>query len=203
MSGYPLSFEKSKAGRRCVSLPQNGLTERYCPDEKHLRAQAARLPELAEVDVARHYTALSKRAYGVDDGFYPLGSCTMKYNPKINEKAAAMAGFTDIHPLQGEETAQGCLAVLYNTQELLNEVAGMDCTSLQPAAGAHGEWTGLQLIRAYHADRGDTNRTKVIVPDSAHGTNPASAAMCGYGVVSVPSGEDGSDICRQIESKTN
>ncbi|MDL2236907.1 aminomethyl-transferring glycine dehydrogenase subunit GcvPB [Christensenellaceae bacterium OttesenSCG-928-K19] len=186
-----LSFKKSKIGRRCTMLPHNELNAKYPMDGGYLRGQPARLPEMAEVDVVRHYTALSKRAYGVDDGFYPLGSCTMKYNPKVNEKAASLPGLTDIHPLQPEETVQGCLQVLYETQQMLNEVSGMDSTSLQPAAGAHGEWAGLQLIRAYHLDRGDDKRTKVIIPDSAHGTNPASAAMCGYEIVNVKSGEDG------------
>ncbi len=197
MSGYPLSFEKSKQGRRCALLPQNELLAAYRPDPSTLREEPARLPEMAEVDVVRHYMGLSKRAFGVDDGFYPLGSCTMKYNPKLNEAAAAMPAFTQIHPLQPGRTAQGCLEVIYEMQNMLSEVSGMDCTSLQPAAGAHGEWTGLRLIWAYHKSRGDEERTKVIVPDSAHGTNPASAAMCGYEVVSVASTPDG---CVDLEA---
>ncbi len=191
MSGYGFSFEKSKPGRRCASLPKNELTEIYKPEVSELRAEPARLPEMAEVDVVRHYMGLSKRAFGVDDGFYPLGSCTMKYNPKLNEAAAAMPAFTQVHPLQPERTVQGCLEVIYEMQNMLCEISGMDCTSLQPAAGAHGEWTGLRLIWAYHKSRGDEKRTKVIVPDSAHGTNPASAAMCGYEVISVASAPDG------------
>ncbi|MEA5003032.1 MAG: aminomethyl-transferring glycine dehydrogenase subunit GcvPB [Christensenella sp.] len=186
-----LIFEKSKAGRGACLLPKNELKNTYRPDTSLLRETPAHLPEAAEVDVVRHYIALSRRAHGVDNGFYPLGSCTMKYNPKINEKLASLPGFTEIHPLQPQETAQGCLEVLHCTQGMLNEIAGMDATTMQPAAGAHGEWTGLQLIRAYHLERGDEKRRKIIVPDSAHGTNPASAAMCGFDVVSVPSDKDG------------
>ena len=139
----------------------------------------------------RHYTELAKQVHGVNDGFYPLGSCTMKYNPKVNEEAASLAGFKKIHPLQPLHTVQGCLEVLKRAEELLCEITGMDSMTMQPAAGAHGEFTGLLLIKAYHDSRKDTKRTKIIVPDSAHGTNPASAAMCGFEVVSVPSGEDG------------
>ncbi len=186
-----LVFEKSKGGRRAVQLPENELVGLFAPASDLQRDELARLPELSEVDAVRHYTALSKRAFGVDDGFYPLGSCTMKYNPKVNEAVAAWRAFADIHPLQPAETAQGCLEVLFRMQQMLSEIAGMDATTMQPAAGAHGEWTGLQLIRAYHMDRGDTSRTKVIVPDSAHGTNPASAALCGFDVVNVPSDADG------------
>ncbi len=186
-----LSFEKSVSGRRAVRLDKNQLAEQYKPNADLLRAKPANLPEMAEVDAVRHYTALSRMAYGVDDGFYPLGSCTMKYNPKLNEAAAALPGFAQVHPLQPEDTTQGCMDVMYRLQQALNEISGMDATSLQPAAGAHGEWAGLQLIRAYHNERGDSKRAKVIVPDSAHGTNPASAAMCGYDVVSVASDENG------------
>lgn len=186
-----LIFEKSVCGRRAAMLPYNPLTEAYAPDEALLRGEPARLPELAEIDVVRHYSALSRNARGVDDIFYPLGSCTMKYNPKVNEAAAALPGFTQVHPLQAQNTVQGCLEVLYRMQEALNEISGMDATTLQSAAGAHGEWTGLQLIRAYHNERGDMGRKKVIVPDSAHGTNPASAAMLGYDVVSIASDADG------------
>ncbi len=186
-----LIFEKSKAGRGSCLLPENRLKNKYRPDASSLRDVPARLPEAAEVDIVRHYMALSRRAHGVDNGFYPLGSCTMKYNPKVNEKLASLPGFTEIHPMQPQQTAQGCLEVLYRTQEMLNEIAGMDATTMQPAAGAHGEWTGLQLIRAYHLERGDEKRRKIIVPDSAHGTNPASAAMCGFDVVSVPSDAQG------------
>lgn len=191
MNELKLSFEKSMPGRRGAQLSENSLTAQYKLDDSFRRSEEAKLPEMAEVDTVRHYMALSKRAFGVDDGFYPLGSCTMKYNPKINEALSRLTGFTDIHPLQPVHTVQGCLEVLYGLGEMLNEVSGMDATSLQPAAGAHGEWAGLQLVRAYHLHRGDTKRTKVIVPDSAHGTNPASAAMCGFEVISIKSDGDG------------
>ena len=149
------------------------------------------LPELSETDLSRHYTELGKQVYGVNDGFYPLGSCTMKYTPSVNEEAAALPGFTGIHPLQPADTAQGCLQVLWEAEKALNEVTGMQGMTFQPAAGAHGEFTGLLLIKAYHQSRGDTARTKIIVPDSAHGTNPASAVMAGFEVVNIPSNAQG------------
>ncbi|BDF57531.1 putative glycine dehydrogenase (decarboxylating) subunit 2 [Christensenellaceae bacterium] len=186
-----LIFEKSADGRRAVSLPANELIKTYRPENEMLRRDTAKLPQMAEVDVVRHYTALSRRAQGVDNVFYPLGSCTMKYNPKVNEAMASLPGFTAVHPLQPENSVQGCLEVLYRMQELLNEISGMDATTMQSAAGAQGEWTGLQLIRAYHLAHGGEKRRRMIVPDSAHGTNPASAAMCGFDVVSVPSTPDG------------
>ncbi|HJV32259.1 MAG TPA: aminomethyl-transferring glycine dehydrogenase subunit GcvPB, partial [Bacillales bacterium] len=139
----------------------------------------------------RHYTALSNRNHGLDSGFYPLGSCTMKYNPKINENVARFNGFAHLHPLQDESTVQGALELLYDLQQHLKEITGMDEVTLQPAAGAHGEWTGLMLIRAFHEANGDMNRTKVIVPDSAHGTNPASAAIAGFDIITVKSTEKG------------
>ena len=146
---------------------------------------------MSENDLSRHYTELAKKSHGVNDGFYPLGSCTMKYNPKINEDMAALPGFTQIHPLQPEHSVQGCLEVLKKSEEYLCEITGMDGMTFQPAAGAHGEFTGLMLIKAYHESRGDEKRTKIIVPDSAHGTNPASATMAGYKVVSIASAPDG------------
>lgn len=183
-------FDKSVAGRTGLSIARSDVPE-YKLDSSLLRGNAPKLPELSEVDVIRHYTALSKRAYGVDDGFYPLGSCTMKYNPKLNEEVAGFKGFTGIHPLQDPATVQGALKVIYTLTRKLAEITGMDELTLQPAAGAHGEYTALQLIRAYHLDRGDTKRDKIIVPDSAHGTNPASAAMVGYTIVNIPSAADG------------
>lgn len=164
--------------------------------ELELEGSAARklplsLPNVSETTLCRHYSALARRTYGVNSGFYPLGSCTMKYNPKLGEAMAALPGFTGIHPLAPEDDVQGCLEVLYRMQELLCAITGMDGVSLQPAAGAHGEFAGLLLIKAYHASRGDGARTKIIVPDSAHGTNPASAAMAGYDVVNIPSTPDG------------
>ena len=185
-----LLFERSAEGHGCSLLPETKLP---MPElaEGCRRITRPRLPQLSEVELSRHYTELAKQTHGVNDGFYPLGSCTMKYNPRVNEAAAALPGFADIHPLQSAETVQGALGVIAETSSLLGEICGMDAVSLQPAAGAHGEYAGLLLIRAYHQDRGDTERTQIIVPDSAHGTNPASAVMCGFTVVSVPSNPEG------------
>jgi glycine dehydrogenase subunit 2 len=155
------------------------------------RKKPARLPSLDENQISRHYSALSKRVFGVNDGFYPLGSCTMKYNPKVNEELSGLSGFTGVHPLQPEHTARGCKKVLELASQYLREIAGMDAMNFQPAAGAHGEFTGLLLFKAYHESRGDAARTKIIVPDSAHGTNPASAVMAGFQVVNIASGPDG------------
>jgi glycine dehydrogenase subunit 2 len=185
-----LIFEKSRPGRGQNSLPKCDVPV-VMPGEKDKRELALHMPEMSETDLSRHYTELAKKCHGVNDGFYPLGSCTMKYNPKINEDMAALPGFTEVHPLQPEHTVQGCLRVMKEAEEYLCEITGMDSMTFQPAAGAHGEFTGLLLIKAYHKSRGDEKRTKIIVPDSAHGTNPASAAMAGFTVVSVPSGEDG------------
>lgn len=185
-----LIFEKSRPGRGCDALPACDV-EIVMPKEKDKRELALHMPELSENELSRHYTELAKKSHGVNDGFYPLGSCTMKYNPKINEDMAALTGFTEIHPLQPENTVQGCLEVIKTAKEYLCEITGMDHMTFQPAAGAHGEFTGLLLIKAYHESRGDKKRKKIIVPDSAHGTNPASAVMAGYSVVSIPSGPDG------------
>ena len=190
-----LIFEKSRPGRGCDLLPECDV-EVTLPQEKDKREKKLHLPELSEIELSRHYTELAKKSHGVNDGFYPLGSCTMKYNPKINEDMAALPGFTEIHPLQPTHTVQGCLEVIKESENLLCEITGMDRMTFQPAAGAHGEFTGLLLIKAYHKSRGDEKRKKIIVPDSAHGTNPASAAMAGFSVVSVPSGPDG---CVDIE----
>ncbi|MDG6221414.1 MAG: aminomethyl-transferring glycine dehydrogenase subunit GcvPB [Candidatus Thermoplasmatota archaeon] len=156
-----------------------------------LRINPPKIPDLSEARVVRHYTRLSQMTWGVDSGFYPLGSCTMKYNPRINETIAAMDGFSGIHPQQDESTTQGALWALHELQGLLCKITDMDAFTLQPAAGAHGEFTGLLLIKAYHDKRGDMERREVIVPDTAHGTNPASAAMAGFHVVEIPSGPDG------------
>lgn len=185
-----LIFDKSKAGRRCAVIPCRDVAA-VCVPEKYRREVKAELPEVSEIDLVRHYTNLSRKSYGVDNGFYPLGSCTMKYNPKINEDAAELKGFTDIHPLQPESAVQGCLEVMHTLSECLCEITGMEAMTLQPAAGAHGEFTALSMIKAYLLDRGETSRTKLIVPDSAHGTNPASANMCGFTVVNIPSTADG------------
>jgi glycine dehydrogenase subunit 2 len=144
-----------------------------------------------ENEISRHYWSLAKRSFGVNDGFYPLGSCTMKYNPKINEELAALPGFTNIHPLQPLHTVQGCVKLLKIASDCLNEISGMEATSFQPAAGAHGELAGLLLFKAYHQSRNDIARKKIIVPDSAHGTNPASAVMAGFEVINLVSGKDG------------
>ena len=183
-----LIFELGVEGRGMTLMPECDVPEYQLPEE---RTESLHLPHMSENELTRHYTALCKRIHGVNDGFYPLGSCTMKYNPKIDEDMAALPGFTQLHPLQSVETAQGALEVLHTLGGELGEVFGMDAVTFQPAAGAHGEFTGVLLIKAYHTDRGDTARTKIIVPDSAHGTNPATAAMCGFQVVNIPSGEDG------------
>ena len=185
-----LLFERSRAGRGSDLLPACDVPV-VTYDQGLLRVEAPRLPEMAEVDLSRHYTELAKQTHGVNDGFYPLGSCTMKYNPRVNEEAAAQPGFTQLHPLQPVEMVQGALEVIHTAEKMLCEITGMDSMTFQPAAGAHGEYTGLLLIRTYHQSRGDTARTKIIVPDSAHGTNPASATMAGFKVVSVPSNEQG------------
>lgn len=185
-----LLFEISKAGRKESLLPICDVPE-VAFDSKLLRSEAPKLPQIAEIDLGRHYTKLMKQTHGVNDGFYPLGSCTMKYNPRVNEAMANQPGFADVHPLQPVETAQGCLEVMYEAEQLLCEITGMDGMTFQPAAGAHGEYTGLLLMRGYHLSNGDTARTKIIVPDSAHGTNPASAVMAGFTVVSIPSNENG------------
>ncbi len=193
----PLSFELSRPGRRGYSLPALDVPEvdvRALVPETLFRNEAPRLPELSEVETVRHFTALSRRNHGVDNGFYPLGSCTMKYNPKLNEDIAELGGLAGLHPYQPEETVQGALELMFLTERFLAEITGMDRVSLQPAAGAHGEFAGIAMIRAYHHNRGQA-RTKVLVPDSAHGTNPATAAMCGYQVISVPSdGRGGVDL---------
>lgn len=185
-----LIFESSKEGKGCMLLPPCDVPEAVLPEEM-CRKQLLRLPQMAETDLSRHYTGLMKRTHGVNDGFYPLGSCTMKYNPRINEDVAALSGFAKIHPLQPEHTAQGCLEAMVLAEEYLCEITGMDRMTFQPAAGAHGEFTGLLLIKAYHQHRGDTKRTKILVPDSAHGTNPASASMVGFTIVNIPSTADG------------
>ena len=185
-----LIFEKSRPGRGCSAIPACDVEQYTLPDDD-MRQSDLHLPEMAEVDLSRHYTELAKKAHGVNDGFYPLGSCTMKYNPKINEQMASLDGFTQIHPLQPVDTVQGCLQILKETEDALAAITGMSNFTLQPAAGAHGEFTGLLLIKAYHLSNGDTQRRKIIVPDSAHGTNPASAVMAGMEVINVDSDEKG------------
>lgn len=188
-----LVFELSQPGRIGYSLPDN-----QCPDHKieeipaHLlRQEETILPEVDEPTIVRHYTNMSNNNFGVDTGFYPLGSCTMKYNPKINEEVAQLSGFKNLHPHQNQKFTQGALELYYNLQKSLSEIAGLHEFTLNPFAGAHGELTGLMVIRTYHNQRGDFKRTKIIVPDSAHGTNPASAAVCGLQIVEVKSNANG------------
>lgn len=190
----PLIFEITKEGRVGYNLPELDVPEVDVTSllpQGMFRDEEAELPEVSELDIMRHYTALSNRNHGVDTGFYPLGSCTMKYNPKVNESVARFPGFANIHPLQDEATVQGAMELMYDLQEHLIEITGMDEVTLQPAAGAHGEWTALMMIRAFHEANGDIERTKVIVPDSAHGTNPASATVAGFETITVKSDENG------------
>lgn len=194
-----LIFNIGHEGRKLSLLPECDVAEVSLPADIK-RIIKPNLPQVSENEISRHYTKLAERTHGVNNGFYPLGSCTMKYNPKVNEDIARLEGFTNIHPLQQESTVQGALEVTELISEYLSEITGMDNFTMQPAAGAHGEFTGLLLIKAYHLDRGDTKRKTIIVPDSAHGTNPASAAMCGFDIVSIPSSEDG---CVDIEALKN
>src|SRR5438874_6228527 len=181
-----LIYEKSQAGRRGIAVPRpEGLPVPEVPE--HLqRKEPPRLPELSEPEVLRHFTELSTRNFGIDTGFYPLGSCTMKYNPRVNERLVGLPGFAQLHPHQEEDGAQGALELEWRLQEILAEVTGLDAVSLQPAAGSQGELTGLMLVRAYFADRGEgEQRRKVVIPDTAHGTNPASVTMAGYELTPV------------------
>ncbi len=188
---FPLIFERSRPGRRASHPPRVDDAELGAwLGEENLRQRAPRLPEVSELDLVRHYTQLAHRQFSIDGNVYPLGSCTMKYNPKVHEEAAAL--FQDLHPYQDPSTAQGILQLLYELQRDLGAITGMDAVSLQPAAGAHGELAGILMIRAYHESRGEgAQRRVVLVPDGAHGTNPATAAMAGYRVVEVPSGPRG------------
>ena len=185
----PTLYELSSKGRIGVSFPELDLPLTDLPEG--LRRKDLPLPELSEIDVIRHFTHLSHLNYSIDENLYPLGSCTMKYNPRINEETARMPGFTFSHPMQSIETVQGNLVLMYQLQEWLKEIAGFEAVTLQPAAGAHGEFTGILIIRAYHLDRKDFKRTRILIPDSAHGTNPASSSMIGMEVVTVPSDERG------------
>jgi glycine dehydrogenase subunit 2 len=185
-----LIYEKSRPGRTAYSLPHHDLPVAEVPAELR-RETPPRLPEMSEPELLRHFTELSTRNYGVDTGFYPLGSCTMKHNPRVNEKLALLPGFRDLHPHQEEEGAQGALELMWRLQEILAEVSGLPAVSLQPAAGSQGELTGLMLMRAYFDDRGETQRRKVFIPDTAHGTNPASVTMAGYEVAKVSTDDRG------------
>jgi glycine dehydrogenase subunit 2 len=181
----PLIFDLSSPGRQGFSLPESDVPVQPLP--RGLVRDDLPLPELSELDVVRHFVRLSQLNHSIDTGFYPLGSCTMKYNPKVNEDAARLTGFAHSHPLQSANTVQGNLALMYSLQEWLKEIGGFAGVSLQPAAGAHGELTGILIVRAYHRSRGDSKRTKILIPDSAHGTNPASTSMAGLQVVELPS----------------
>lgn len=190
----PFIFEKSRPGHKAYFLPELEVPKVEQKDvlpSKYLRQDDADLPELSEIDVVRHFTHLSNKNFGVDTGFYPLGSCTMKYNPKLNENTARLPGFSWLHPYQPEETVQGALQLMYELQISLAEITGMDKVTLQPAAGAHGELTGIKIIKAYHDKNGDDKRTKIIVPDSAHGTNPATANMAGFDTIEIKSSPEG------------
>ncbi|HEC22917.1 MAG TPA: aminomethyl-transferring glycine dehydrogenase subunit GcvPB, partial [Chloroflexi bacterium] len=185
----PLIYDRGAPGRVGVDMPDPDVPLADLPADM-LRDELD-LPEVSEVDVTRHYLRLSHLNYSIDQGMYPLGSCTMKYNPKLNEDMASLPGFAGLHPYQDPETVQGALELMYNLQEWLKELGGFAGVTLQPAAGAHGEFTGILIMRAYHLDRGDTKRVKVLIPDSAHGTNPASTTMSGLKVVELPSDDRG------------
>ncbi len=200
-----LIFEKSVSGRRSNYLPSLDVPRKPLDEiipDVHRRQQDARLPELSELDVVRHFVRLSVLNHHIDKGFYPLGSCTMKYNPVINEDQARLAGFSQLHPLQPEETVQGALELMYLLQTALKEISGMADVSLQPAAGAHGELTGLMMIRRYHEEKGNP-RKYVLIPDSAHGTNPASVTLAGYEAVQIPSDASGCVDLEQFKAHLN
>lgn len=196
-----LIFEISKDGRKGYTLPDNQLSK-YSVDDlpsSLLREEKAQLPEVSELDVVRHYTNVSNKNFGVETGFYPLGSCTMKYNPKMNDEIAGLPAFSSLHPLQSEDTIQGALEVYYKLAQSLSEISGLAEYTLNPYAGSHGELIGLMIMRQYHQKRGDLKRTKVIVPDSAHGTNPASAAVCGFDIVEVHSNKNGTISAKDLK----
>ncbi|HEV8157319.1 MAG TPA: aminotransferase class I/II-fold pyridoxal phosphate-dependent enzyme, partial [Gaiellales bacterium] len=187
-----LIYERSQAGRRASSVPDPGLEPGTAIPEHLQRSQPPRLPELAEPELVRHFTELSTRNFGIDTGFYPLGSCTMKYNPRVNERLVGLPGFRDLHPYQDDQDAQGALELMWRLQEILAEVVGLQAVTLQPAAGSQGELTGLTLISAYFKDRGEhEQRREIVIPDTAHGTNPASVTMAGYTVRKVNVDERG------------
>ncbi len=195
-----LSFEKSRPSLPAPRLPAAGVGPAAPLPEQHRRRRPPALPRLSEPEIMRHYGRLASMNYSISEQFYPLGSCTMKYNPVANEEAARLEGFAALHPYQDEQTVQGALELMWRLEQMLCEVVGVDRLTLQPAAGAHGEWTALRMIQAYHRARGE-DRTQVIVPDSAHGTNPASAALSGFDVVEVRSGPDGRVDVADLESK--
>jgi len=199
----PLIYERSQAGRRGLAVPRPDLPVPELPDEL-ARKEPPRLPELAEPEVLRHFTELSTRNFGIDTGFYPLGSCTMKYNPRVNERLVGVPGFRDLHPLADEEDVQGALELEWRLGEILREVTGLDAVSLQPAAGSQGELTGLLLMRAYFEDRGeDEQRRRIVIPDTAHGTNPASVTMAGYELTPVSTDARGNIDVEELRAKVD
>lgn len=202
----PPIFDLSSPGKTGASLPELDVPHADVPEELLRQDDLREMPELSESEVIRHFTRISQRNFCIDTGMYPLGSCTMKYNPKINETAARMPGFANAHPLQDEEISQGTMRLIYELQRDLGEIAGFDTVSLQPAAGAHGELTGALVFRAYHVDRGNREKDEILVPDAAHGTNPATAAMAGFKVVEVKSDARGNvdieDLKRKISPRT-
>ncbi len=199
MSHHYLLPDISQPGKIGCTLPSLDVPQTQLPPKELLREELE-LPEVSEVELIRYFTALSKLNYGVDTGFYPLGSCTMKYNPKWHEDIAKLAGFTSIHPFQPEESVQGALQLMFELQEYLAEITGMDATSLVPVAGAHGEFTGLLMAKAYHQDRGDKARRKILLTDSSHGTNPDSAAMCGFEIGVVASDSQGNVDMKNLDA---
>jgi len=215
MAGFPLKenttstlFEKSRPGRTGTAVPAGDVPEKPLDQmipSRFLRTDAPRLPEVPENEVVRHFTEISLKNHHVDRALYPLGSCTMKYNPKVNEAAARLPGFAGLHPFTPSSAAQGALQLMYELGEMLVEVAGMDAVTLQPAAGAQGEMTGVQLMRSFHAANGETGRNKVLIPDSAHGTNPATVALAGFDVVELKSNAAGRtdlDVLREVLDDT-
>ena len=200
-----LIYEKSKPGRRASSLPRYDLPAAEVPEELR-RAAPPRLPELAEPELVRHFTELSTRNFGIDTGFYPLGSCTMKHNPRVNERVVGLSGFRDLHPLQEDEGAQGALSLMWELERILAEVAGLPAVTLQPAAGSQGELTGLMLMRAVFADRGEPGRNVIITADTAHGTNPASVTMAGFALEKVATTDRGNldldDLRAKVDDRT-
>ena len=200
-------YKKSVKGRNGVTLPQSDVPKQHTIDKKYCRKNDAELCELSELDVVRHFTELSRMNFGVDTNFYPLGSCTMKYNPKITEKVASLNGFSQLHPLlpqlrRGGMLTQGALAVLFELEQLLSEITGMDAFTMHPMAGAHGELTGMMLIAAYHKDKGN-RKTEVLIPDEAHGTNPSSAAIAGFNIVTIPTSDNGTLDIAALKERLN
>ncbi len=197
-----LIYEKSVSGRIGYSFPKDEYNNMYQINSCFTRDELD-LPECSELDVVRHYTNLSLENFGVDQGFYPLGSCTMKYNPKINEEISKISSFNKVHPLQSTSSMQGSLQIGYEVGSILSKLTGMDCVTLSPCAGAHGELTGLMIIKKYHLTRNEHQRTKIIIPESAHGTNPASSSMCGFDVLKVACLEDGCVDIEKLKEITN